>query len=129
MPTNLSLKQSETKWKIEIFSTLFEIDPEWAAAIAMTESSLGKYQKSPTSCLGVFQMSSIAMKDLLQEMEAVNDDLVDIACGVAFLRLLLRRWGSIDEATNHFCDPKDRSFYLDRVKNYMKEFKEANHVN
>ena len=118
----LDLKQTETRWKVEFFATLFDIKPEWAAAVAMTESSLGKFQKSPTSCLGVFQMSPIAMKDLLQEMESVDDDLVDIVCGVAFLRLLKKRWGSIEEATLHYCDPADRSFYLDRVLQYMKEF-------
>ncbi|MFH1491140.1 MAG: hypothetical protein ABII06_19710 [Pseudomonadota bacterium] len=116
----LNQKQLETKAKIELFARLFNIDPLWAAAVAMTESSLGIAQKSPTGCLGVFQMSTIAMKDLLQSMAEIDDDMVDIVCGVAFLRLLLRRWKTIEEATKHFCDPADRGFYLDRVKFYMK---------
>lgn len=86
----------------------------------MVESSLGEKQKSSTGCLGVFQMSRIAMMDLLQSMETLDDDLIDIVCGIAFLKLLLNRWETIEEATNHFCDPGDRSFYFDRVKSFMK---------
>ncbi len=119
---DLSQKQLSTKIKIEFFSRLFQIDPAWAAAVAMVESSLGTTQKSPTGCLGVFQMSTIAMKDLLNSMQAIDDDLVDIVCGIAFLRLLLKRWGSIEAATEHFCDPNDRSFYVGRVVSYMSQF-------
>jgi len=119
----LKTKQVEIKVMIEVIAKLFGIDPAWATAVAMVESSLGLFQKSPTRCLGAFQMSSIAMKDLLLAMEVIDDDLIDIVCGVAFLRLLLRRWGSIEEATNHFCDPNDRSFYLDKVLEYMQAFK------
>jgi len=118
----LNQKQVETKVKIEFFARLFSVDPQWAAAVAMTESSLGLDQKSPTGCKGVFQMSSIAMNDLLNSMSKLDDDIVDIVCGVAFLRLLEKRWGSKDEAVSHYCDPKDRDFYLKRVKNFMDEF-------
>ena len=118
----LSQKQFETKAKIELFAQLFGIDPLWASSVAMTESSLGTHQESPTGCKGVFQMSSIAMKDLLISMSGIDDDLVDIVCGVAFLRLLLKRHKTIEEATKHYCDPKDKLFYLDRVKFYMSEF-------
>ncbi|MBE3141525.1 MAG: hypothetical protein IMZ53_13195 [Thermoplasmata archaeon] len=89
----------------------------------MTESSLGEHQKSPTGCVGVFQMSSIAMKDLLQEMSKQDDEFIDIACGLAFLYLLLRRHKTIEKATAHFCDPADADFYVERVKMYMREFK------
>ena len=126
---NLIAKQSDIKDKIIGFSTLFGIDPVWAISIAMTESSLGYAQVSHTGCKGVFQMSSIAMKDLLNSMEADNEDLIDIACGVAFLYLLLKRWKTIEEATNHFCDPADRTFYLDRVLTYMKVFKDDRPTN
>lgn len=115
-------KQIETKAKIEEVARLFGIDPAWACAVAMVESSLGLHQLSPTGARGVFQMTNIAMKDLLYSMEKIDDDLVDIVCGVAFLRLLFRRWGSIEEATNHFCDPNDRWFYLIRVQEYMQKF-------
>jgi membrane-bound lytic murein transglycosylase MltF len=117
---NLSKKQQEIKSSIETFAVLLDVDPSWATAIAMTESSLGEHQQSPTGCLGVFQMSSIAMKDLLQNMSG-DDDLIDIVCGVAFLRLLMKRWKTIENATLHFCDPADRHFYLDRVKKFMRE--------
>ncbi len=119
----LTAKQADVKAKIELVSNLFGIDSAWATAIATTESSLGIRQKSPTGCRGVFQMSSIAMKDLLIEMEKVNDDLVDIVCGIAFLRLLLKRWGTIDEATIHFCDPAVRKDYLTKVKYYIDFYK------
>ena len=52
--------------KIKAFAPQLGVDPSWAAAIAMTESSLGINQLSPTGARGVFQMTSIAMKDLLQ---------------------------------------------------------------
>lgn len=116
---DLNQKQIETKTKIEFFAKLFGIDQVWATAVALTESSLGLHQKSPTHCRGVFQMSTIAMKDLLYSMDEVDDDLVDIVCGIAFLRLLLKRWGSWEQATKHFCDPADRHFYIDKVKEYM----------
>lgn len=118
----LNEKQLDTKAKIESFSKLFNLDPNWTLAIAMAESSLGLGQLSPTGCKGAFQMSSIAMKDLLQEMGKVDSDLVDIACGLSFLYLLLKRHKTIDEATAHFCDPKDRTFYLNRVHSYMNSF-------
>jgi len=117
---NLLARQSEIKDKIIKIATAIGIDPIWAVSIAMVESSLGEKQKSPTGCSGVFQMSSIAMKDLLQEMPKQDDDIIDIACGLVFLRLLLKRHKTIKEATAHFCDPKDRGFYIDRVLNYMK---------
>jgi hypothetical protein len=116
----LSEKQLKVKEKIELMAVLFGIDPKWATAIAMAESSLGINQKSPTGCRGVFQMSMVAMKDLWQLMSESDDELVDISCGVAFLRLLKKRWGTI-EATNHYCNPDDKGFYLKQVQAYMEE--------
>jgi hypothetical protein len=115
----LNQKQAETKAKIELFARLFGIDPSWAVAVAMTESSLGLHQLSPTRCRGVFQMSSIAMRDLLLTMDQIDDDLVDIVCGIAFLRLLIKRHGTIEQATKHYCDPQDRGFYWDRCRHFM----------
>lgn len=116
---NLTPRQREVLAKIRAGAVAMGLDPAWCAAVAMTESSLGESQKSATGCRGVFQMSGIAMKDLLQEMEKRDDDLIDIACGLAFLHLLLRRHGSIEAATAKFCDPADRDFYVERVKGYM----------
>lgn len=118
----LNQKQIETKDKIIPFAKLFGLDPNWVVSIALVESSLGLKQKSPTGCKGVFQMSSVAMKDLTNEMLKVDDDLIDIACGCAFLYLLLKRHKTIEKATAKFCDPKDRDFYIERVKTYMEEF-------
>ncbi len=119
---NLNKKQLEVKAKIEEVSKLFNIDPAWASSVAMTESSLGINQLSKTGCKGVFQLSSIAMKDLLQEMAKLDDDLIDVVCGVAFLRVLLQRWETVEKATIHFCDPLVAQNYLITVNHYMKEF-------
>lgn len=119
---NLLPKQIEVKNKITLVSNAIGLDPSWAISIAMTESSLGLNQRSRTGCKGVFQMSSIAMKDLLKEMEKTDDDIIDITCGLAFLHLLLKRFKTIEEATRHFCDPNDKDFYIKRVFDYMKEF-------
>ena len=118
----LNQRQLETKEKIIKIAEAIGLNPSWALAIAMTESSLGEKQKSPTGCRGVFQMSSIAMKDLLIEMEKADDDIIDIACGLAFLHLLLKRHKSFDNATAHFCDPNDKWFYVERMKKFMKAF-------
>ena len=117
----LNDKQIQVKSDIEKMAEIFGIDPNWAVAVALTESSLGLNQMSPTGCRGVFQISSIAMQDLWLLMGQYDDELVDIVCGIAFLRLLLRRWGSINTATAHYCAPLDRNLYIDRVRNYMKE--------
>jgi membrane-bound lytic murein transglycosylase MltF len=122
---NLLPRQTETLAKVRRIAEAMGVNPTWAVSVAMVESSLGMHQKSPTGCRGVFQMSSIAMKDLLQEMEKADDDLIDIACGCAFLHLLLRRHGSIPAATAKFCDPNDRDFYVSKVVNYMEVFKDA----
>lgn len=116
----LSTKQKETRAKIKEVARLVGVDPAWAVAVAFVESSLGVNQKSPTGCRGVFQMSTIAMKDLLLEMEKINDDMVDICCGVLFLRLLLNRHKSIEKATAKYCDPKDAFFYVPKVMSLMK---------
>lgn len=122
MKMKFTLKQIETKVKIEFFARLFGIDSKWAVAIAMVESSLGINQSSPTGCLGIFNMSTVAMRDLRKEMAKSDNDLIDIACGVGFLSLLLDRWKSIEEATAHFCNPADKEFYLTRVNSYMSLF-------
>lgn len=122
---NLLDRQKETQNKIRKVALALDVDPGWATAVAMVESSLGINQKSPTGCRGVFQMSKIAMTDLLIEMEKADDDLIDIACGVAFLHLLKRRHKTIEAATAKFCDPKDRDFYVDRVKKYMEVFRDG----
>lgn len=119
----MNAKQLEVKTKIEQMAAILGVDPEWAVAIAFVESSLGLHQKSPTGCRGVFQMSTIAMKDLWLEMEKADDEMVDICCGLLFLRLLLRRHKTIKEATSRFCDPKDRGFYVNRVLAKMADLR------
>jgi hypothetical protein len=121
---NLTTRQIECRDKIKRIAIAMGVDPAWAISIAMVESSLGEAQVSPTGCRGVFQMSSVAMKDLLQEMEKQDDDIADIGCGLAFLNLLRNRHGSIEKATEAFCAPKDRGFYVPKVLGYMKIFQQ-----
>lgn len=118
---DLNEKQTKTKEQIEATAKLFGVDPVWASAIAMAESSLGINLISPTRCRGVFQMSTIAMKDLLIAMSKKGFELIGIVCGVAFLWLLLQRHGTQEQATKHFCDPNDRGYYWDRVRHFMRE--------
>ncbi len=125
MTLKLNQKQLQTKDLIEAFAVLQKLDPAWAVSIAFAESSLGINQLSPTGCKGVFGMSSIAMRDLLQSMIQADDEIVDISCGGAFLHVLLDRHKTIEDATGHYCDPKDRPFYIKRILNLMKEFKNA----
>lgn len=122
---NLTSRQMECRHEIVRIAQAMGVDPVWATAVAMVESSLGEAQVSPTGCVGVFQMSSIAMKDLHQEMSKQNDDVADIACGLAFLHLLLKRHKTIEAATAKFCDPNDRDFYVNKVLGYMKVFEEG----
>jgi len=116
-------RQTDTKVKIKTFAGLFNVDPDWAIAIATVESSLGENQKSPTGAKGVFQMTQIAMKDLWLLMGEVDDDYADIACGILFLKLLRKRWGSMKEATKRYCDPNDAHFYVDRVSREYERLK------
>ena len=117
----LNKRQTDTASTIQKISEILGVDSKWTVAVAFVESSLGENQKSPTGCRGVFQMSSVAMKDLLLEMEKKDDDLIDICCGILYLRLLLKRHKTLEAATAKFCDPKDRSFYVDRVLEHMKD--------
>lgn len=119
----LNDKQLVIKDIISSIAPYAGVSTSWALAVAMTESSLGLNQKSPTGCKGVYQMSSIAMKDLLQAMTEADDDVIDVLIGLAFLRLLLHRHKTVERATEKFCDPKDRGFYVERVLGYMNEFK------
>lgn len=108
-------RQNHIKDEIIRIATALGVDEALPIAIAEQESSLGEDQISPTGCRGVFQMSKIAMMDLLQCMEAKDDDLIDICCGILYLRLLLRRWGTIEEATRHYCDPDVLETYVPAI--------------
>lgn len=118
-------RQKATLAKIRKAAELLGVDPDWSSSIAMVESALGRYQLSRTGAKGVFQMTSIAMKDLLNEMQRQDDDLIDIVCGILFLRLLLKRHKTEDAATARYCDPRDRGFYIDRMKRFKKELQEV----
>lgn len=118
----MNANQEHVKQQIENYCAILDIDPNWACAVAMVESSLGDNRLSRTGCRGIFQMSSIAMEDLRREMATGHEDDIEILCGLLFLRLLYRRWGSIEQATLHYCDPADRGFYLDRVLGYLESF-------
>ena len=114
--------QKYIKLTIEELSLALGVDPSWALAIAEQESSLGEHQLSPTGAKGVFQMTRIAVLDLLQESQKKDDDLIDICFGLLFLRLLLKRWGTVEEATGHYCDPSDKHFYVPAVIKKMAKY-------
>jgi len=116
----LNQEQQVNKETIEKIADIVGIDPKWALAVSMTESSLGLHRISPTGAKGLFQMTSIAMKDLLLEME--NDNMVGTLCGIAFLWLLYKRHHSVEDATLKYCDPNDRHFYWKRVEKFVEEF-------
>ena len=108
-------ENATTEDRIKAVCDLLGVNPAWALAIAEVESAMGKYQLSPTGARGVFQLTSIAMKDLRYHMERTDDDMIDICCGILFLRLLLKRHKTEEEATKHYCDPNDRETYVPKV--------------
>ena len=97
-----------------------------ALAIAEVESAMGKYQLSPTGARGVFQMTSIAMKDLLLEMERHDDEWVDILCGLAFLHVLKRRWKEPEAIVKRYCDPAEKDAYWEKVVAKMNPLQNTN---
>ena len=116
--------QEEVKKKIFQISKLAEIDPALALAISDIESKHGLFQKSPTGARGIFQMTTIAMKDLLLAMESKSDDIIDIFCGIAFLRLLSTRWKDDEQKTiEKFCSPADRSWYVPKVLELADQYR------
>ena len=120
---NLLVKQIAVKDKITAVAKVIGLDPALAAAVALTESSLGEQKLSPTGCRGAFGMSHIAMEELYRLMKDSNEDWYGILCGIAFLLAMLHQWKTVDDALAHYCDPKDRDFYVGRVKGYMEVFK------
>jgi hypothetical protein len=115
-------RQKATIEKIRKLAPIIGVDTSWALAIADQESSLGEHQLSPTGAKGDFQMTRIAILDLLAESQKKDDDLIDICFGLLFLRLLLRRWGTIEEATGHYCDPNDKHFYVPSIMAKMRKY-------
>ena len=111
------------KSKIKAIAEVVGLNPAWCLAIAEVESSMGINQLSPTGARGVYQLTSIAFKDLQLGMEKKNDDTTDILCGLAFLYLLKRRWGSEIEATKKYCDPAVRDAYVEKMKKAREKFK------
>jgi hypothetical protein len=117
--------------RIILVAKLLDVDPNWCLAVAEVESAMGKHQLSPTGAKGIFQMTSIAMKDLLLEMRGKNNywkEWIDICNGILFLGLLKIRWKTKEKATNHYCDPKDRHFYWPKVTVLMEKFRKKRYV-
>lgn len=116
-------QQEKIALKVVEIANFFGIDPAWLLALCETESSMGINNLSPTGAKGPFGMTSIAMKDLHQEM--VRKPLIGIACGAAFASVLYDRWETIPRATEHFCNPADRAFYGNRVAAAMDRYKDS----
>ena len=109
--------------KIVAAAKIVGLDPSWPLAIAEVESSMGANQLSPTGARGIFQMTSIAMAELLRIMVRKDDEWADILCGIAYLNALKNQWGSEESATIHYCDPKVRDAYSKKVKAAKKKWK------
>lgn len=120
--SKLSITKHSITDTIISVSRAMGLNPAWALAIAEIESSLGNNLLSPTGAKGVFQMTTIAMKDLLLDMANKDNPIVGILCGLAFLHLLKKRWNTEDSATVHFCDPKDRDMYLKKMIRYRQNW-------
>ncbi len=95
----LNQKQEEVKDLIERVCKAINFSKNWPLAIAMTESSLGLKQ---------------------------DDEIIDVLCGIAFIYLLMKRWGTWKGVVDHFCDPKDRDFYWNRVNGYINQYLQEN---
>lgn len=117
-------KPNTIKDKIIEASKLVGLNPSWTLAIAEVESSMGANQLSPTGAKGVFQMTSIAMAELLRIMVRKDDEWVDIFCGIVYLNHLKKQWGSESLATIHYCDPKVRDEYLNKVQKAKEKFEQ-----
>jgi membrane-bound lytic murein transglycosylase MltF len=118
---NLSQQQLKIKSLIEQVTLSIGDNPILSVAVALVESSLGLQLKSPTGAKGVFQLTSIAMKDLHQEMDKKGNEVIGVLCGLAFIHLLIKRHKTVEEVIHHYCDPKDYDFYIQQIKAYMKE--------
>lgn len=107
--------QEEVKETIYKIAKLVGVDPAIALAVSEVESSHGTHLRSPTGAKGVFQMTSIAMQDLLQVMATPGKEIIGICCGVCFLKLLKDRHKDETQALRKYCDPNDRHWYPAKV--------------
>jgi len=96
-----------------------EFPASLAVAICDVESAMGKYILSPTGARGAFQLTSIAMRDMLQAMGERRYERTAILCGIAFLCLLQDRWQPADVIVKHYCDPAERDAYWAKVQAKM----------
>jgi hypothetical protein len=123
----MSLTQKQT----EIFNLCKDhaiwlgIDPSWALAIADQESTFGLNLISPTGARGIYQDTTIAMKDILEFIGHDNEAAykASIAVGQSELLVLLTRWHDIEIATSHYCDPKVKAQYVASVMSKIKQYK------
>lgn len=117
--------QDEIKKSIYAIAKIVGVDPAIALAVSEVESNHGVHLRSPTGAKGVMQMTSIAMKDLLNVMDTPGKEIIGICCGVCFLKLLKDRHKTDIKALEKYCDPKDRSWYPEKVlklaESYRKE--------
>lgn len=102
--------------KIRAICKIVEFPEDLAVAIAKVESAMGKYILSPTGAKGIFQLTSIAMKDMLQVMAEHKYERTAILCGIGFLCLLQDRWMDAQEIVFHFCDPAEKDAYWKKIQ-------------
>lgn len=109
-----------TEEKIRAICEIIEFPADGAVAIAQVESAMGKYLLSRTGARGIFQLTSIAMRDMLEAMARPKHERTGILCGLAFLCLLQDRWTDLDTIVRHYCDPDEKEAYLAKVHEFME---------
>lgn len=108
--------------KIRAICEIMGFSGDLAVAVATVESAMGKYIISPTNARGLFQLTSIALKDMLQAMGLERHERVAMLCGIAFLCLLQDRWGD-DPRTivGHYADPAEKEAYWKKIQKALTQ--------
>jgi len=115
--------QGEVKEAIFKIAKIVGVDPGIALAVSHIESRHGVHLKSKTGALGVFQMTSIAVRDLHHSMATPGHEIIGICAGICFLSLLMKRHEDLRKALDKYCDPNDREWYADRVIRLANEYR------
>lgn len=115
--------QEEVKKAIFEICRIVGVDPAIAMAVSHVESSHGAHLKSPTGALGVFQMTSMAMKDLHLEMATPGKEIIGVCAGICFLFLLIGRHKDELTVLQKYCDPKDRPWYPAKVLGLAEKYR------
>lgn len=115
--------QEEVKKATFEIARIVKVDPAICLAISEIESTHGLHLKSPTGALGIFQMTTIAMKDLHMSMVTPGLEINGILAGVGFWNVLKTRHKDDEKAVAKYCDPKDRDWYIKKTLDLASEYR------